>query len=118
MQSEYGWRDEEVMETAVCRLRQIVANIESRQKGERQYQQTITEWQTKTLAAFIAASVPMEKKGQKNPLLDEAMRISLTFEGDEALVKDVPPEVYVEQGSQVAQNKNGSYERLKAVFGG
>jgi hypothetical protein len=108
------------METAVCRLRQMVANIEARRKAARQHQQTIAEWQTRTLATFIAATVPQEKKGAKNPLLEEAQKVRLQMEGEESeddKAKDVPPEVFIEQGSQVAQNRNGSYERLRRAFG-
>lgn len=105
-------------------MRQQVANIELRRKAERLRQQTIAEWQTRTLATFIAATVPMEKKGQKNPLLDEAQKVRLRMDGDEEEDRrssaDVPPEVFIEQGSQVAQdrNGNGSYERLRRAFGG
>lgn len=109
------------METPVCLLRQQVATIESRRKSERLLQQTIAEWQTRTLAQFIALTVPMEKKGQKNPLLEEANKIRLRLDGEdeeEESKKDVPMEVFIEEGSQVAQNKNGSFEALTRAFGG
>jgi hypothetical protein len=121
VQAQYGWTDEQVLDIPICRLRQIAATVEARLKSERLYHQTITEWQTRTLAQFIAATVQMEKKGQKNPLMAEASKIRLRLEGDddESLSgDDVPPEVYIEQGSQVAQNDNGSYERLRSAFAG
>lgn len=103
----------------ICLLRQKIANIELRLKEQRLYRQTIAEWQTRTLAQFIAATIPMTKKGQKNPLADEAAKVSLNMEDDKGKSdKDVPMETYIEKGSQVAQNVPGSFERLVAGFGG
>jgi hypothetical protein len=100
----------------VCRFRQIVANIESRQKTRRLYDNTITEWQVRTLAQVIAATVPVEK-GKKNSLADAAAKIRLRLEDDGGKAEnDAPPEVFIEQGSQVAENAPGSYERLLAGF--
>lgn len=103
---------------AVCRLRQAVANIEARRKGERQYRNIIAEWQTRTIAQFIAATVPVEK-GKRNTLAEEAEKIRLRLEDEKGTSEsDAPPEVFVEEGSQVAKNAAGSYERLMAGFGG
>lgn len=105
------------MDLPVCRLRQIVANIDDRKKSERLYASTIAEWQTRTLAQFIAATVPLEK-GQKNPLADEAAKIRLRLENDKGKAdNDVPIEEIIEKGSQVAQNQPGSFERLMGGFG-
>lgn len=118
MQSQYGWDDEQILDMAICRLRQVVANIEARLKASRLREQTIAEWQTKTLAQFIAATVATDK-GKKNPLAEEAAKIRLRLEGDDGKAdSDVPMEKYIEEGSQVAENVEGSYERLMQGFGG
>ncbi len=112
--------DEVVLELPIARLRQIVANIEDRVSAERKLQATFFEWQTKTLASFIAATVPTEK-GKPNGLLKEAEKISLNLDGEaETLEKQVinDPSVFVEQGSQSVSNRVGSYERLMGGFGG
>lgn len=104
----------------VCTLRQKIANIEQRLKAERLSRNTITEWQTRTLAQFIAATVPVEK-GKRNPLADEAAKISLRVEDKQGKADDDRSiEEVIEKGSQTASNKNlpGSYERLMAGFGG
>jgi hypothetical protein len=115
------------MDTPVCRLRQIARVIDVRHKAARKYQQAIVEWQTKTTVHFIAATVPSEK-GQKNPLIEAAKEVALSFEGDEAVdsaprlpVKDERSiEEVIEQGSLVAadRNKVGSFEKLMRGFGG
>lgn len=112
MQAEYGWDNEYVLELPVCRLRQILANIENRQKALRLHNTTIAEWQTKTLAQFIAASV-----GSKD-LQKDAAKLRLRMEDDEGNSDDTPMEKFIEEGSQVAKNAPGSYEYLRRGFGG
>jgi len=115
VQSEYGWDDERVLDLPVCRLRQIIANVESRRKSLRLYNNTITEWQTRTLAQFIAATVPEGGKA----LQKEAAKIRLRVEDEKGSADDdTPMEKYIEEGSQVADNAVGSYERLMQGFGG
>lgn len=118
MQSEYNWTDDVVLDLPVCRLRQIIANIEARKKATRQHHTTITEWQTRTLAQFIAATIPVEK-GKKNPVADAAAKLSLRIEDETGNSDDdTPMEKYLEEGSQTADNGTGSFERLTAGFGG
>lgn len=118
IQSEYGLVHDDVLEMPVCTLRQKIANIEDRLKYDRLHTQTIAEWQTRTIAQFIAASVPLEK-GQKNPLIPAADKIRLRMEDESGeSPSDVPPEVFIEKGSQVAENAPGSFERLMGGFGG
>ena len=94
-----------------------MANIEARQKVQRLYRNTITEWQTRTLAQFIAATI--DTGGKKNPVAEEALKIRLRME-DEAGKSDddTPIEQIIEEGSKTASNSTGSYERLMAGFGG
>lgn len=61
------------------------------------------EWQTKTLASFVAATVPTEK-GKKNELLKEASKISLKMQGEAETVRD--------------KNELPSHEMLMRRFGG
>jgi hypothetical protein len=114
------------METAICRLRQIAATIADRQKAKRTYDETLLEWQTKTISVFIASTVKVSK-GKKNPLLAAAEKISLKAKkianGKTSTKKDADseaynPEVFVEQGSQLADNAAGSYEAFMARAGG
>ena len=98
-------------------MRQITANIEERLRDTRLREASLIEWQTKVLAKFIAATVPTE--GKKNPLADAADKIRLRMETEDGISEsDAPPEVFVERGSQVAENKAGSYESLLSGFGG
>lgn len=72
-----------------------------RQNQEAEYKNLLLVWQTRTLASFIAATVPVEQ-GKRNPLLEAAAEISL---GPTA-----------EKEPQEPTNKPGSYERLTAGF--
>lgn len=95
--------------------------IEDRKSQQRKYNETIAEWQTRTLAQFIAATVPQQKKGQKNPLAEEAAKIRLEFKGDKSSRKSSSDderslEDIIENGSKVAENAPGSYERLMRGF--
>lgn len=102
----------------ICTLRQKIAVIEDRRKQERLYTKTIAEWQTRTLAQFIAATVPTDK-GKTNKLAQAAEKIRLRLEDDEgAADDDTPMDVFIEEGSKVAENPTGSFERLTSGFGG
>lgn len=93
-----------------------MANIEARLKANRLHHGSIVEWQTRTLVQFISATVPVEK-GKKNPLAAEADKVRLRLEDDEGQAdNDAPPEVFVEQGSQIAENAPGSFEKLMGGF--
>lgn len=117
IQSEYGWTDEVVLEMPICTIRQKVANIEFRLKAQRTRKNTITEWQTRTIAQFIAATVPVEKKGAVNKLAEEASAIRLRIENDEHEADtDRPYDEIFEMGSQTNNNKPGSYEHLMSRF--
>lgn len=106
-----------MLDLPVCRLRQIVAVIQERQKFERLHLQTIAEWQTRTTVQFIAATVPIDK-GKRNPLADAADKVRLRLEEDDKpeSPSDVPIEEFIEHGSPFAQNAPGSFERLMKGF--
>lgn len=79
----------------------------------------LLEWQTKVLAVYVSATA---MDGGKK-LIDSAMKISLRGGADEtaSTVQDAranDPSIYVEQGSQVAENRTGSFEKLLGGFGG
>ena len=78
--SEYGWHDTEILSLPVCRLRQITGAIVERRLEEVRARASFIEWQTRTLAGYIAATIPTG--GKKNPLLDSAGKIRLRVGAD------------------------------------
>lgn len=115
------------MDLPVCRMRQIVKSIEQRTKLQKARDDMVVEWQTKTLANFIANTVKVPK-GKQNPLVKavESIRLVDMKELEDGTIPYTPeqidpaddPAVYVEQGSQVAEQRNspGSFERLLNGF--
>lgn len=63
-------------------------------------------WQTKILATFIAATVPVEKAGDVNPLLEAAQNIGEKNDEKKTVAAKEPGE-----------NGIGSYERFMSTFG-
>jgi hypothetical protein len=57
-------------------------------------------WQTRTLAQFVAATVPVENAGDTNELLEQAKQIGQ------------PAEDTDEQHPTAAENPPGSFERF------
>ena len=98
--AEYGWSDEEILDLPLARLRQVSATIEFRRDVEDRMERVYLEWHTKTLAQFIAATVPMDKKGQKNPLVEAATALTL----------------FPETIQKAKEPKVGSYEQLARLF--
>lgn len=65
-------------------------------------------WQTRTLATFTAATVPVENAGQANPLLERALAIGQPEESTQS----------AEHSAAVpAEPAQGSFERFMATFG-
>lgn len=84
----------------------------------------VTEWQTKTIASFIAGTVRMEK-GQENPLLKAVEQIKLVNqdrtgrpENRQAASSEMSLEEIMEKGSPTAADQNGigSFERALRGF--
>ena len=81
----------------------------------------LVEWETKTLAIFIAGTVQVDK-GKSNPLLKAAEKIKLPMNFDDeeseedAAAED--PDVFVEQGSQKVKARPGSFEAFERTMGG
>lgn len=71
------------------------------------------EWQTRTLAEFIAASAPFA--GKENPLLTQAHQISI--DPDDQAADEYDEAWSPDQPSQVVENSRGSFERFGAQFG-
>lgn len=121
--SQYNWTDERILDLPICRIRQIVKDIEKRLKAERLRQDLVLEWQTRTLAAFISGTVRVEK-GSKNPLLEAVKDIKLVQDpGKPKAVEKQPSEEHslewiMEHGSPTADNSTGSFERAMQGFGG
>lgn len=111
-----------ILDLTVRRTRQIIDSINERRRLHKFERETVTEWQTKTLAAFIANTIPVPK-GKVNRLAKEVDNISLVNEKDLKKYAGSPapetdPEVFVEEGSQVAEERNsrGSWEALHQGF--
>ncbi len=120
IQSEYGWSDERVLELPVCRLRQIARSIEDRLKAVSREHRDVVDLQTRAVVTFIAGTVRVEK-GKRNHLLEQANKFKLFADSaDPSGVQSTDsvdrPEVFVEQGSQVADNRPGSFEALMQGF--
>ncbi len=73
------------------------------------------------MATFIAATVPVENKGDVNELMESAKRIGLTDEQFEILARrDADEKGKAAPGTSkpaVAEPKTGSYEAFMATFG-
>ncbi len=63
-------------------------------------------WQTRTICTFVAATVPVEKEGDVNPLLEQAQTIGLD-----------PSDEKKETTPAKAEPKVGSFERFMSTFG-
>lgn len=75
MSKEYGWTDDQIMDLPVVRFRQIVAAIRRRLYLRRREEISLTSWQTRQLASFIAAGYMIDSK-KGNPALDAAQVLS------------------------------------------
>lgn len=118
--SEYGgYSYDSVLDEPVRRIRLMVANIDVRVRARQKREEDIIDAQTRMLAQFIAATVKVPK-GKKNTLMEDAKNLTLFKKQENSdpdnRAEDVTgannPEVFVEQGSQTASNKEGSFEAL------
>ena len=64
-------------------------------------------WSTRTISTFVAATVPVETKGDSHPLVDEAQKI-----GDGILPGTKRPEE-----PSTKEPRAGSFEAFMATFG-
>jgi len=92
------------MDVPIARLRQIIEAISVRLQAASRERAVLTEWSTKTLAQYIAATVPVPK-GKNNKLLKSAQKIEL-FPSKKAVASKVS-----------AEPERGSYERFMSRFG-
>lgn len=131
-----------VLDLSIARLRQIVANIKQRKREELDQRAFFVEWQTKTLAGFIAATTGREgaglqkeaakidllgllqeslgaKKSESGSSMPEVIRGGTDTGGKEApgAAEDELPD-FVKNGSAVAmrRNQSGSAEALLGGF--
>ncbi len=82
-----------------------MAAIRERQHYQQWRDEQWLIWQTRTLATFVAATVPVEKEGDASPLLDEAQRIGLTDSQAQT------------QKNTTREPGTGSFERFMGSFG-
>lgn len=80
--AEYGWSDSAILDLTLTRMRQIVAAIQRRQYLKSYASRTSLAWQTRTLAQFIALTVPIGES-KTHPLYDLASKIDLGVLGSE-----------------------------------
>lgn len=104
---------------SIARVLQITEAIGSRRKQEFLAAARISEWQTRTLAQFVAAAAGKGAEG----LQKQAAKVSMDLDGDSSKVDTADgapraddPAVYVEQGSQTAQNPESSLAGLTRGF--
>jgi hypothetical protein len=110
-------------------LRQIVTAINSRQTKALKLRGHMVEWHARTVAWFIAASVPLPK-GTDNPLLGALENVELFSDGiaparassqmPRKALRDLT-EAEIEaivEGKHAPEPAKGSTERLMGGFGG
>lgn len=115
IQAEYGWGDAVLLDMPLRRLRQCVAAINERMKLIDERRRRMVEWQTRSLASFIAATIPAGKKGEKNPLLEAAHNLSMTGNPDiptETVDEFDPANHEAAVRRAAGRNPRGSFERL------
>lgn len=67
-------------------------------------------WSTRTISTFVAATVPVEKAGDVNPLLEAAQQIGQEPRSDEEIEAS-------RHEQRVNEPKVGSYESFMSTFG-
>jgi hypothetical protein len=80
---------------------------------DRHRQEQALLWQTRTLATYIAATVPVESKNDTNQLLEMAQRIGLSEEQHAALTATAPETKTPTSKEPTA----GSFEAFMGSFG-
>lgn len=68
------------------------------------------KWQTKVICTFVAATVPVEKAGDINPLLEAARQIGEEDDSDDNMTA-------ADRSPSTNENGVGSYERFMSSFG-
>ena len=99
--AEYGWSDNALLDLSLSRIRQITIAIMQRHAAEHFRQRRLLNWQTQTLATYVAGAAMTD--GESNPLLEEACKIDIDGLVEQA--KELPKE-----------NAPGSYEALMRGF--
>lgn len=79
--AEYGWRDEEILDIPLARLRQISDTIARRQELLRYEQLKIAEWQARSIATFVASAAGAW--GDSSELVQAAQELSITGDSQE-----------------------------------
>ena len=86
--SQYGWVDSEILDLYLCRVCQIKDAIYLRQHSEMTNRHHESEWETKTVSAFVIASSGLAPKGkQQLQKMLESISLSDT-NGDRSLLPD------------------------------
>ena len=81
---QYGWRDEEILDLPLCRLRQIADTIRRRQELERHERLKLIEWQTRHISKFVASTAGVW--GDASELVQAAAELSIL--GEEPAAQD------------------------------
>lgn len=76
---QYGWRDEDILDLPLCRLRQIADTIQRRLELDRHERLKVAEWQTRSLASFVASTAGAW--GDASELVRAAQELSITGDG-------------------------------------
>jgi hypothetical protein len=77
-------------------------------------------WQTRLICTYVAATVPVEKAGDMNPLLESAKEIGLTDVEQNRVEQQtqIPAiETFDPEHPPIPDNGNASFERFMGTFG-
>lgn len=89
-----------------------MAAIRERQHYARWERQQWLKWQTRTICTYVAATVPVEKAGDVNRLLENAQNVGMS----EAEIERLAELAEAEKATPKA-NEVGSFERFMSSFG-
>jgi hypothetical protein len=112
--AEYGWRDEEILEVPLCRLRQIADTIRRRQEQARNERLIVAEWQARSISSFVASAAGAW--GDASELVRAAQELSITGDAqDEPRVPaPVRPRSGREEWEQAAQAQRDAEQRAES----
>lgn len=117
IQSEYNWRDSEILEIPICRVRQMIEIIQQRKTEELRFNARIAEWQAKNIVVGLSALSEHKEQGKAFNSLLKKMRLPLADEEEPTIIDNRSVEEVIEQGAIVDMDKLPSAEQIFAAFG-
>jgi hypothetical protein len=107
--AEYGWRDEEILEVPLCRLRQIADTIRRRQERDRHERLIVAEWQARSVSSFVASAAGAW--GDASELVQAAQELSIFGDSQDGDRVPAParPRTGREEWEQAAQSQQQAH---------